>query len=158
MKIYNVLTMMLVLGISTSAFSNNYDRECRREKWTLVKEELKSPTSCKMIKELKLTEDLFVYPRINVGPINVSYWEGRFEKTVSKLQVYRHDYINICEGRITFSDEENHETSEVKVYDLLNPNLDPSISESYKLAPMTDEEAQTAFSNLKIECETDTQE
>lgn len=167
MKTYNPLTLLTLLTISTSAFSetNDFDRrdhrhemKCIKEKWTLLKVEVKSPSNCKVTKPLALKEKLQTYPHINVGPLKVRYWEGSYEMAKHTTKTYRHDYINICTGVTTYSDEESFESVSTKVYDLQNPNLDSSIKESYKLAPMTNTEAKDAFSNLKIECDTVTSE
>jgi hypothetical protein len=157
MKHYKLVTLIALLTTSFSAFSSHHGRnelECVREKWTLMKTDLKVPNVCEIGRELQLAEAFVHYPYIDVGPLKVHYWQGRYQKTESKKETYKHEYINICTGMVTYSSEEVLERSRVRAYDIQNPNLDRSIKESYKLVPLTDEEASRAFDNLKIECET----
>lgn len=150
---------MLLSILSTTSFAqDNYypnDIGCIRENWTLLKEEKRESVQCKKTKNLKLVEGLRVFPKISDSiTFKVRYWEGRYEKSLKTIQTYQRDYVNVCTGRITYSAQVKIENSSVLIYDLANPNLDPEISESYKLAPMTNAEAQEAWEHLKTECET----
>lgn len=156
MKARKMLTVLVLLTTSFTA-SARHDRdermECLREKWTLVKTEVSSPKVCEMSAELELAEGLFTYPLINVGPLKVNYWLGSYSRKESKKETYKHEYVNICSGKVTYSSEEIFENARKRVFGVRNPNLSASIKESYKAAAMTDAEALKAYENLKVECE-----
>lgn len=155
MKKLSIMSAFVLLSLATTSFARDYSHQCLREKWVLVKSEVKSPSTCKKDEELKLAEALFTYPLINVGPINVRYWTGSFYKTESKKDTYKREYVNICTGKVTYTSEEIFESSHTRVFKIQNPNLDATIKESFKLAPMTDAEAKVAYEHLKVECETE---
>lgn len=135
---------------------NNYDRDCIRENWALVKREVSTPSACEKGLDLKLTNGLFYYPLMNVGAINVRYWEGSFVKARTVKDTFKHEFANVCTGKVTYASEETREYTHNKVYNVKNPNLDRSIKESFRVFPMTDTEASTAYDYLKSECEADT--
>lgn len=156
MKAALVLVLM-VSAISASAHGKRErdSRDCIRENWSLVKREVTSGKTCEKDLDLNLTEALFVYPFINVGPINVRYWEGSFVKTQIVKDTYNHEFANICTGKVTYSSKQVTEYAQNKIFTVKNPNLDRSILESYRLTPMTDAEAMTAYEYVKGECEAD---
>lgn len=155
MKNLKYLIMLMVLPYAQPTFANHpaEDMRCIKEKWTLVKTEKNISNECIESRKLSLKEGLFIFPKINVGPLKVRYWDGQYEKQITQTDTYKHDYINICTGILTYSSEESFEEVQNKTFNIQNPNLDFEITKTYELAPMTDDEAKFAFGNLKIECE-----
>jgi hypothetical protein len=163
MKALNISILVTLLTISSSAFSelalnkSNYRNEadCMREKWTLLREEIAPISQCKANKKLKLNETTMTFPSMKIGAVKVRYWEGQFEKIMKRTLVYKHDYINICTGKLTYSDTDSEgvESTYLEIYRIINPNLDEAITESFRLAPMTEKEALLAYKNLEIDCE-----
>ena len=154
MKNYKIVLFLGAMFVSTQAFSNHmhHQHNCVQERWELLKQEVKTTSGCELTRELALKDQSIYYPRIGHTML-VNYWEGRYEKSQHVIQSYRHEYIDICHGRLIYSGNEVYESDISKAYDLKNPNLDLNIKESYKLAAMTDEEAKAAYGLLKNECE-----
>jgi hypothetical protein len=149
------LTIALSGVVNAKSFHHHYWPNCIRENWILLKESILSQEQCKLDKPLKLTDAITSFPKIDVPSLKVRYWEARFIKNVHKLATYEHNYLNTCVGMVVDSEIISLERTEPKFFTLKNPNLDPSITETYKLSPMTNEEASRAFEDLKKECEFD---
>lgn len=159
MKYLITLTILFSMTLNAQAYSNSHTKkkfeynplDCIRTSWTLLETIESTPEECKLTKELKLKEELFSFPAMNVGPIKVRFWEAQFDKGERTTRTYRLDYVNICYGYITHS--EIRKLVEAKTYDLVNPNLDSSITETYNLAPMTESEAKISLKNLELDCQ-----
>jgi hypothetical protein len=53
---------------------------------------------------------------------------------------------------LTYSSNKSFEHNFSKVFNVLNPNLDPSIENTYELSPMLDEEAREALDLSLDQC------
>lgn len=158
------LTILAATLIFTSSLAKADDRHrphrephrgesCIVEDWSKIKEEVINADKCEVVRPLKLKEMVKTYPLINVGPLKVRYWDASLKKTVRVVETFEHSYINVCTGVKTYSVEKTRESLSSKQFDLQNPNLDDEISESFKLAPMTNAEAKEAYEALAKECE-----
>jgi hypothetical protein len=153
MKFNILLGSLLLTTLSAHAYDHyKKDNSCIKERWTLITEDVKTQASCIETKKLQLVSAFITYPNIDVGPMKVRFWKGQVMMPVETEQTYSHSYINVCSGKVTFTEEVKKTYVWSKFYEISNPNLDRSISESYKLAPLTNAEAAKAFENLKLEC------
>ena len=144
-----ILVLMSIASFTT--YADQFPPSCIREKWTLL-QEVSTPTNCVITKELNLQEGLFDYPFINVGLIKVRYWQAEMTNDITVNKIYRHEYINVCSGNVTYATDENFTEHYHSTSTLSNPNLDKSITESFKLSPMTSDEANKAWQVLKNQC------
>lgn len=157
MKTLTILASVLLTG--SIAKADDYRprpkpsrEQCLYEDWKKIKEETINSGKCEVVRPLKLKEMVKTYPLINVGPLKVRYWDAGLKQTTKVVETYEHSFINVCTGVKTFSEEKSFETLSSKQFDLQNPNLDDEISESFRLAPMTNAEAAKAYKALEEEC------
>jgi hypothetical protein len=157
MKTINLITAFLIIfstQIKADDFRDHYGQyqeSCIKERWNVLKSEDKSV--CKKILPVELKEKLVSYPLINVGPMKVRYWQGKFAKVTTTTKTYEHSYINVCSGVKTYSETIDKEFVNSEYFEVPNPNLSPEISESFRLAPMTIEEVnEVVFQALEDLC------
>lgn len=138
----------------TQAHAHDYRRgeSCIKESRTLIKEEAKSPAKCEVVRPLKLKDTVRTYPLINLGPLKVRYWDAELAKNTHVIKTYEHSFVNICSGVKTYSEKQEVDYVSSQRFVLLNPNFDEEISETFKLAPMTNQEAADAYKALEEEC------
>ena len=149
---FNIL--ILAFLATTNLFANDrFDRQsCIKERWVLTKEEVKSPAACTESMKLKLVSGHFNYPNLGLGIMNVRYWQGEVVKETETEKTYEHSYINVCSGVVTYKEEIKKVYVDSQGFRISNPNLDQSITESFRLAPLTTKEATVAFEKLKEDC------
>lgn len=151
-----MITISLVLASSPilKAHWHHHDgsESCIKEKWDLIKEEKQITDKCEVVLPLKLKEGEFKFPLIDLGPLKVRYWEALSEKKTHLVQTFEHSFIDVCSGVKTFSEIKIFNSNDSIDFSLQNPNLDPEISETYKLAPLTENEALQEYEKLQTEC------
>lgn len=148
-------TTIVNIAEARDYYSHPSKNECVREFWTMLSERNEKVKTCEVAKSLKLAQGEFNYPLINVGILKVRYWEAQMVTTYTSTQTYEHSFVNVCNGLKTFSEVKEMKSQKYKSYVIDNPNLDSSLTKSYELAPMTNEEAKNAFLDLKKNCEAD---
>lgn len=126
--------------------------QCVSEYITKVKTVERIKKACYQNEPLRLAWTVKNYPNLRENPRRVKYWEGSYAKTLAVDVTYLRELVDRCRGRI-LSKNTFVETYEEEVrFQLVNPNLDPSISESFMLVPMTDEEAQQELAEAYQRC------
>lgn len=112
-----------------------------------------SKGECLVKDSLELKSTVRSYPLMpNAGALRVNYWEGSFTRETQQEISYSVNYYDICRGRKTLTLNKKYMDYSQKDYALVNPNLSDSISKSYLLAPMTDEEALASYEKLEEKC------
>lgn len=149
----NIKLIIVSIFLTGTTYAHENSRNCILETFELVSEKTTDVSDCSTTKDLKLAEELISYPKISVGPIKVRFWEGEIVKHVTYEQVFKHEFVNICTGVLTYSKEKTYKGIYPLEFKIINPNLDPEIRESFRLAPLTNAEANQAWQNLKQECE-----
>jgi hypothetical protein len=152
MKPIILITLTSLLTYSSISSAAHPHREsCIKERWTLIKTE--NAYGCKSILPVELKEKMMTYPLMNIGPVKVRYWQGKFEKQTLTTKTYKHSYINVCNGETTYHEIEKEDSLSSEFFEVPNPNLSEEITETFKLAPMTSEEAHdVAYAGLKKLC------
>ena len=145
------IKIMILLTLSSISLVKAEDASCLREKWSLINEEISR--TCDMTNPINLRQTQKDYPLMSAGPFTVRYWEGGFRRTTTRIQTFKHTFINVCNGQTTYSEIEKHQSEDYVNFNMKNSNLDLNITESFRLAPMTELEAKVAFDNLKNACE-----
>lgn len=143
--------IMFTITVGASATHTNYI-SCIKERWNLISEEVTGPAKCEESKKLALVSDQFTYPHMGLGTMNVRYWQGEIVKVVETERIYEHSYVNVCSGVVTYTEEIKKVFVSYDAFTIVNPNLDYTITESFRLAPLTTKEATIAFEKLKQDC------
>jgi len=146
---------LLKLGIFFYGFSSyaSFHSNCVETEYTLLTSKLTHVSECKMAIPLNLTETYFTYPKMNFNPRRVEVWEGAYKKILQIENVYLKELIDVCRGRVISEKQITEKEKQILTFSVMNPNLDSSISESYLLAPMTEQEAQSELKRTWKRCQ-----
>lgn len=125
---------------------------CVTEYMTLLSQSESVSKACHVSKPLRLSTTVRNYPHLNANPRTVQYWEGSVAKTITNNKVYLRELVDECRGRIISSMRIKDSSLHEEGFDILNPNLDLSINESFMLSPMTSDEAKQALAAVQQEC------
>lgn len=148
-----IVSMLLATITNASDFyrNNNGSRNsCIKERWTLLNTEVES--FCQEAQPLKLSSMLKNYPLMNIGPLKVRYWEGKFLKVTNTVKTYEHSYVNVCSGVKTYTEQLKSESQSYDYFRIFNPNLSDEIEQSFETAPMTEAEAKISMIELEKLC------
>lgn len=145
--------MITISAASARDFNRHFrnpNNSCIKERWTLVNTEVKS--FCQEVQPLKLSSMLKSYPLMNMGPLKVRYWDGKFLKVINTTKTYEHSYVNVCTGVKTFTEQQMIESESYDYFRIYNPNLSDEIEQSFETAPMTEAEAKVSMIELEKLC------
>ncbi len=147
-----VLLMLPLCGYSMEVVSSGEksDASCTRVDRDLVKSVVTAEGSCELENKLSLATGCFGYRYM--GHRQVRYWEGSFRKEIRFHDTYLITVTNVCTGEVEKTFYSGDEHSEQLLFEVRNPNLEPSLTKSYDLAPMTDAEAQMEMDLAKERC------
>lgn len=139
--------------INKKYFIGYYDNDnCVSEYIVKLDEAEKVSRACFQDKALQLTWKDQNYPNLNMNPRRVQYWVGSFSKTVTGYTTYLRELVDDCHGRILSKTTFTEKSKKQLTFDIRNPNLDPSIKESFMLSPMTQSEAEEELIQTKKRC------
>ena len=148
------LSILILLSMNT-VLANIISKHtyCLSEFYTQISFEEKLSSNCIEEIKLELTKDYKNYNHIKYSPLEVKYWRGEFSREVITTTLSLRELVNTCRGDIITSQilEDTHKS--YIHFTIENPNLDPNITESYKLLPMDDLRANEAFKRTKNNCE-----
>jgi hypothetical protein len=104
---------------------------------------------CKESVALSLTRGPHDY---SFGIFAAEYWQGQYQRQAEATEAVRYDIYN-CWGQLLSSKSVIETTLFQVFFPIENPNLRSDATWADIKAPMTDDEALTAFSKAKQECE-----
>lgn len=145
--------------LSTNSFAGSYYQHIYRgkcvEEYVRKIGEVVSASSCKEDNKLELRWATQSYPNLTQNPRRVQYWEGGYYREVTVTQKFLSRLVNVCSGKILTQDTYSEVTKYNQDYKVINPNLDPTIKESFMLVPLTQEEANQELIEARKRCEQD---
>jgi hypothetical protein len=151
-----LLTFALIcFGLNTFAY---FHSNCVEAEYSLLSSKIVYNSECKIAIPLNLTETYYNYPKMTNNPWRVEVWEGSYEKTLKIENIYLKELINICRGRVISEKQIKVTKKKVLEFTINNPNLNTSISKSYLLAPMSNQEARNELTRAWQRCQRPTEE
>lgn len=146
----NAMVIVITSIIATTSYA--HDQSCLVEDRVLLKTQKNYLTKCevKVSPTIKTTER--TYPKLNNNPYTVRYWDAILIKPIFIHESYTRYVTNRCTNEVVYTGPFDSITKLEVPFVLDNPNFDPQITETFRLAPMTDIEAQAAFQKLQANC------
>jgi hypothetical protein len=127
-------------------------QNCISEYIIKIDEKERPKSSCKLDQALQLAWTTQNYPNLKENPRRVQYWEGGYSKVIELTNTYLRELVDECRGKI-ISGTKIVDKEDITVrYSVLNPNLSDSITESFMLVPMTQEEAKQELVEAQKRC------
>lgn len=126
---------------------------CVDEIFTKISESQSIEKGCYLSTPLRLAVKNKSYQNLNFNPRSVQYWQGSYSKDLVTTVTYQRELIDICKGRIIKTDQIHDQYKYELQFSVENPNLDDSITQSFMLSPMADQEAEQELLQAKQRCE-----
>lgn len=153
-----VVTVLTLISINSQARTDQpnppgYDT-CVKERTIKLETKFISANNCEVGTELSLIEIYKNYSNLNQNPRRVDVWSASFTKDIFESTRYLVQLVDTCRGFII--DEQltiAEKLLKTKKFNIFNPNVDESISESFMLSPMTKNEAIRALEKARRKCE-----
>ncbi|MES2769303.1 MAG: hypothetical protein V4596_09160 [Bdellovibrionota bacterium] len=125
---------------------------CVSEYITKLSEKESVAESCKQDQSLQLAWATQNYPNLHENPRRVQYWQGGYSKVLATTSTYLRELVDACRGRILSKMNFTQTDERVARHEITNPNLSPSVKESFMLVPMTEDEANQELAEAKKRC------
>lgn len=143
-----LISIMGLLCLNSTASAHR----CIIEYWTPVGNEVVERGECRETEVLAIASTSRSYPRLGNAAFTVRYWTGAIGRTDRIRQTYIREIYDDCRGRRLSEREITREHNSTHSFAISNPNLSSDVDATYKLAPMTDAEATTAYAELLDKC------
>lgn len=139
--------------INRRYFVKYYDQsKCVTEYITKINEQESLKASCNLAQPLQLSWTIKNYPNLKENPRRVQYWEGSYSKILELTNTYLRELVDECRGKIISSTKIVDKEDITVRHSVANPNLSDSITESFMLVPMTQEEAKQELAEAEKRC------
>ena len=149
MKTKLLITLITSLGLSHSASAHVRYTDCVVEYEGPREIKINKGKSCELKDALTIVWVTQNYPRLTQNPRRVQKWVGSYVRNDITTTTYVRELVDECRGRIIEKESYTRDSLKVNEYAIMNPNLDPNISESYMLVPMTQAEAEQELASAK---------
>lgn len=151
----NLKFFLITIIICPNAFGHKWIKVANCVTTLTTPIEIKRVVSkkCNLIKDLTLTTKFMTYSELRDNPRNVQYWQGHYAKNVTTTTKELKDLINTCNGTIIRSKEFSYVNLSSINFNMINPNLDSQIKESYMLSPMSHNQAEQELARVLERCE-----
>lgn len=125
--------------------------ECLKTIWEPISTE-RALTNCKQTQPLKLATTTRSYPLLKAKSYTVEYWQGAWQRFVKETGKFNEKIYDTCNGIVVSEREVTEKKKYALNFEVINPNLSDSIDATYKLVPLTDEEADAALGFAEDSC------
>ena len=154
-------TLMVAVVAVTHLTSNLSFGSCLTKEELVTSREAVSLGSCSITKTPRLLQGQFHYHHMKHNPYLVSYWAGEYSRSVTIRETVLRDIIDSCATDLngdpirTILEQKTitRDKAVQKSFEIDNPNLDPNLSASYTLVPMTSDEVKNQMEALRSQCE-----
>jgi hypothetical protein len=139
----------------TALTQNSAFAHCIEDDWIALKSKVTDTGTCEIKDALNLSSQGWSYPLMSHNPYEVRYWKGSYARTITTETEYLHLILNKCSYHhdTILSEHVNMPREREVTFSVDNPNLHDTVSATYDLAPMTDDEAKSALEKARQECE-----
>jgi hypothetical protein len=154
-KLLRTTIVLLVFFSVASSFAQLAHANCLDDNWIPLASKVTKVGDCTVADPLLLVQTEHNYPLMTFNPYNVEIWQGTYVQKLETATNYLHEVLDRCDhGRIIYSGKVTETLSGSQEFEITNPNLSDDIAISYEILPMTEIEAQAAFTRVKAACET----
>jgi hypothetical protein len=109
-----------------------------------------SESTCEVGDKLAFSRIAHDYPLL--GSLTVDYWQGSYTRQAATTDTYQDNYYD-CWGNLQNSSSRTVVTPFTETFTLDNPNLHDDVNYTFLAnAPLTDDEAKTAYDKLQQDC------
>lgn len=128
-------------------------RHCVDEFQTLLSESSRISLACHVETPLSMIATTHAFPSMNPSFRHIQVWTGTVAREISTKRTYLRELVDDCHGRLISTTRLSEVTTEPERFEIANPNLDDSISESFLVSPMTNAQASRALNDALIRCQ-----